>query len=163
MKKIKFAIAILSILLQVYQVTAQNIPIQSLTSGGATLSSGSYSLNVSLGQIAVNTLSTTNVLTQGFQQANHFTITEINIVQLLGIKLFPNPATNYIVCEMGNQELGKVYSWSITNNLGQMLNKGVVEYDKAQIDISSLPSGNYYFYIQSSKNEYGSIKFVKTE
>jgi len=166
MKKLKLAIGILSIILQVIQLSAQNIPLQSLTSGGTTFSSSSgIKLDVSLGQVAVNSLSGTSntILTQGFQQANRFTITDIDVVQLLGIHLYPNPTSNYLQIDIGNQQEDKTYNWIIMNSLGQTLSNGKVDNKKIQIDVSSLPSGNYCFYIHSSKHEYGTIKFVKSE
>jgi hypothetical protein len=56
-----------------------------------------------------------------------------------------------------------MYNWTIINHLGQVLNQGVIERNIEQIDISNLPTGNYNFYIQSSKNEFGNIKFIKSE
>ena len=166
MKKLKLAIGILSIILQVMQLSAQNIPLQSLTSGGTTLSSSTgVKLDVSLGQVAVNSLSSTsnNILTQGFQQANRFTVTDIDVIQLLGVVLYPNPTSNYIQIDIGNQLEDKTYNWTIMNSLGQTLSNGKVDNKKTQIDVSSLPYGNYCFYIHSSKHEYGTIKFVKSE
>ena len=166
MKKLKLAIGILSIILQVMQLSAQNIPLQSLTSGGTTLSSSTgVKLDVSLGQVAVNSLSSTsnNTLTQGFQQANRFTVTDIDVIQLLGVILYPNPTSNYIQIDIGNQLEDKTYNWTIMNSLGQTLSNGKVDNKKTQIDVSSLPYGNYCFYIHSSKHEYGTIKFVKSE
>lgn len=166
MKKLKLAIGILSIILQVMQLSAQNIPLQSLTSGGTTLSSSTgVKLDVSLGQVAVNSLSSTsnNTLTQGFQQANRFTVTDIDVIQLLGVVLYPNPTSNYIQIDIGNQLEDKTYNWTIMNSLGQTLSNGKVDNKKTQIDVSSLPYGNYCFYIHSSKHEYGTIKFVKSE
>lgn len=166
MKKLKLAIGILSIILQVMQLSAQNIPLQSLTSGGTTLSSSTgVKLDVSLGQVAVNSLSSTsnNTLTQGFQQANRFTVTDIDVIQLLGVILYPNPTSNYIQIDIGNQLEDKTYYWTIMNSLGQTLSNGKVDNKKTQIDVSSLPYGNYCFYIHSSKHEYGTIKFVKSE
>lgn len=166
MKKLKLAIGILSIILQVMQLSAQNIPLQSLTSGGTTLSSSTgVKLDVSLGQVAVNSLSSTsnNTLTQGFQQANRFTVTDIDVIQLLGVVLYPNPTSNYIQIDIGNQLKDKTYNWTIMNSLGQTLSNGKVDNKKTQIDVSSLPYGNYCFYIHSSKHEYGTIKFVKSE
>lgn len=148
------------------QLSAQNIPLQSLTSGGTTLSSSTgVKLDVSLGQVAVNSLSSTsnNILTQGFQQANRFTVTDIDVIQLLGVVLYPNPTSNYIQIDIGNQLEDKTYNWTIMNSLGQTLSNGKVDNKKTQIDVSSLPYGNYCFYIHSSKHEYGTIKFVKSE
>lgn len=148
------------------QLSAQNIPLQSLTSGGTTLSSSTgIKLDVSLGQVAVNSLSSTsnNILTQGFQQANRFTVTDIDVIQLLGVVLYPNPTSNYIQIDIGNQLEDKTYNWTIMNSLGQTLSNGKVDNKKTQIDVSSLPYGNYCFYIHSSKHEYGTIKFVKSE
>ena len=78
-----------------------------------------------------------------------------------GFNLYPNPALEYIICENSKSE--KMYNWTIINHLGQVLNQGVIERNIEQIDISNLPTGNYNFYIQSSKNEFGNIKFIKSE
>jgi hypothetical protein len=164
MRKILNTSAIILMNLLVSQIFAQKIPLHSLTSGaGSSFASTNIKLDISLGQLATSTFigNSSHKLTQGFQQANHFAITEINIVQLHGFNLYPNPAKDYIICE--NSKFEKKYNWTILNQLGQILNQGVIERNIEQIDISNLPTGNYNFYIQSSKNEFGNIKFIKSE
>jgi hypothetical protein len=83
---------ILSCLLGIFCVNAQSIERQVVASGGTTISNGTVTLDVTVGELVVTTISDgTTTLTQGFQQGGIKLGIQVNpIVFLQGALLNPN-------------------------------------------------------------------------
>lgn len=71
--------------------------------------------------------------------------------------IFPNPANSILTV---NTELGAFASFTITNNVGQLMARGNFTSQHTNIDIASLPAGVYYITLTGS-NDTRMQKFIK--
>jgi len=82
----------------------------------------------------------------------------IDEISLLDFKIYPNPATNYLI--ILTKELAKEYTLSILNINGQELLKQTIKGGKTQIDISELQGGVYFVKLIGDKTV-GLRKIIK--
>ncbi|OFX22054.1 MAG: hypothetical protein A2041_02165 [Bacteroidetes bacterium GWA2_31_9b] len=88
----------------------QSISSSVVASAGGYSEAGGLSLSWTLGELAVETFTTSNlVLTQGFQQG-YYEITGIDELSNKDFKvnIYPNPAVEYINIQIENPEIKKV-------------------------------------------------------
>lgn len=64
-----------------------------------------------------------------------------NVLNNVGIKIFPNPAMEILNVSVSNQLIGK--SYHIVNQFGQIVNKGKIEWENEKIEIQHFASGFY--------------------
>jgi hypothetical protein len=84
----------------------QSISSSVIASGGGSSEAGGINLSWTIGELAVETFTTTNlVLTQGFQQG-YYEITSVNdlLVKSIDLEIYPNPAIDFITIEIKNTE-----------------------------------------------------------
>ncbi|MGE0089209.1 MAG: T9SS type A sorting domain-containing protein [Bacteroidales bacterium] len=85
----------------------QSISSSVIASGGGSSEAGGLNLSYTIGELAIETFTTTNmVLTQGFQQG-YYDITSVNdpLVQSIDLEIYPNPAIDFISIEIKNTEV----------------------------------------------------------
>lgn len=85
----------------------QSISSQVIASTGDYSESSDYSISWTLGEIAIETLeSSAYILTQGFHQG-YFEITSVDnpLEKNVEIKVYPNPATDYIFVSLESDEV----------------------------------------------------------
>lgn len=88
----------------------QSISSSVIASGGGSYEAGGISLSWTIGELAVETFTTSNlILTQGFQQG-YYEITSVNdpLVKSIDLEIYPNPAIDFINIEIKNTEVKSV-------------------------------------------------------
>jgi len=144
-------------------VGGQNLPLQSINTGGSTLHSGTYTLDVTMGQLAYTTLATNSkILTQGFQQANKFSpTTAVALLEMENLKSWPNPTKNTvnISCPLMMNEM---ISWRLSDCNGKIVKSGTSEKTDLHIDLTEIPTGLYIVSLKS-KNTFGNVKITKID
>ncbi len=86
-----------------------------------------------------------------------FKVADINSNDLAEISLYPNPVLNVLTVDLSPKH--NFTSFTITNLLGINVLSGDFYSKSIQIDVSSLSSGTYFFYLNSDSSE--SIRFIK--
>ncbi len=115
-------------------VTAQHIERKVIGAAGTTLVGNGILLDYTLGEIAINTIHTEDViLTQGFHQLPYAVIT-IDPDPPTVFSLYPNPTSGLVIIE--GEDIQKTELYSIS---GQK----VFQTQENRFDISHLSSGVY--------------------
>jgi len=100
-------------------------------------------------------------LTAGQCETHYFTGTEY-LSKELGLSLYPNPANNsHITLTLDGVETNKVYHYSITGTLGELLQEGEINKRETELDIRAFSSGMYMLRVWSNSGEHWSGKLVK--
>jgi hypothetical protein len=79
----------------------------------------------------------------------------------LGLSLFPNPANSHVTLTLDGVEINKVYHYSITGTLGELLREGEINKRETELDIRALSSGMYVVQVFGNRGERWCNKFVK--
>lgn len=80
--------------------------------------------------------------------------------QELSIRLYPNPATDYLIVQgLDHLHQGDIIKASITNTLGQVV-KQIPHLDRTQIEVTDLSAGLYYLSIYRNDQKIASEKIV---
>jgi hypothetical protein len=86
-------------------------------------------------------------------QAASLTITNnVGLSELRDAKLqvYPNPAKGLVQVEVVDDLINENYF--IANAQGQILREGVLNSKSTTLDLSNLPQGNYFFYVEALLN-----------
>jgi hypothetical protein len=86
-------------------------------------------------------------------------ITNVN-EDLVGIKVYPNPASSNLNVEI-NAAIGGHLQVEVLNLLGQKLNTTLMTDSKASIDVAGMPAGYYFVNCYRDGIKIGTAKFVK--
>ena len=88
----------------------QSISSSVIASGGGSYEAGGINLSWTIGELAVETFTTSNlILTQGFQQG-YYEITSVNdpLVKSIDLDIYPNPAIDFITIKIKNTDVKSV-------------------------------------------------------
>lgn len=160
MKKYSITIALL-LFSQI--VFGQSVIRSVISSQGASLSSTSYQVDFTLGQLSTTTISSDELMVnQGFQDLiqdleNTTNITDGNST-LSNHSLYPNPAREQILLKL--QDQGVAYEYEIINSLGNKISEGVLT-NEHSFDISQYPIGLYFLRLKSSTEQIQTLKIIK--
>lgn len=147
-------------------LSAQSLEKQVIGAAGASVSNGSISLDFTVGEAAVTTLSQANfILTQGFHQGEMMTTSVNGLPVSVAYKIFPNPTADKLWLEMTGDELD-LYVLLYTE-IGQPLSltkrhiKGVGQWQD-HFDLSKVSTGLYLLvFTDANGNWLASQKFIK--
>lgn len=140
-------------------LSAQVISPEIVSSSGAIFQGQTIQLDWTLGEIAITSINNSSVqVTQGFHQPNFLITKTIDYPKQIGeIKVYPNPTSDRIVMDLKFEKNRKVVVRLMTIN-GQTLK--TTELDGLTItdfmEISHLPSGNYFLNFSIDNNAYSS-------
>lgn len=134
-----------------------NLNAQELvSSSGDSFSNSSYSIDWSLGEVATATYSNaTYTLNEGFQQTL-ITVTKINDVVDFNIKVYPNPATNYVKVISETKDL----DLTLTDLSGKTLLNKKTNSTETSINFSDYAAGIYLLNI-TKNNKVETFKIIK--
>ena len=119
---------------------AQKITPTVLSSAGAVMKTGNFSIEWTLGEIATETLkSNNNVLTQGFHQTN-LTVVSTNNPFISGLDVYPNPVEQELIID---NKSGKIIAFHVFNITGQCINEQTFNPGIQTLHMNALPSGTY--------------------
>jgi hypothetical protein len=135
---------------------------QLVSTAGDYYQNNSGSLSFSLGELAIETFSSTNnILTQGFQQTN---LVAVSIKELPGldyeISVYPNPVNDIVILKVPADKLaGKQYRLYDTE--GKLLQIKLLEETETEISFSSLTPATYFIKVGEGEKELKTFKIVK--
>ena len=111
-----------------------------LNTTGASFSNGSYIIEYSVGEVAINTLTNgTKTVTQGVLQPGAAILLKVSDVVESGLSVYPNPVTTNLYVN-GDYQWVKAYQVFAVD--GKLITSGDLK--KGQLNLSSLPAGTYY-------------------
>lgn len=131
---------------------------QNITASGTDISSSSGSISYSVGQIDyISADNGTNSINLGVQQPIEFYSVNVEELELLGLKFFPNPTSSQLTIECSNCK--DQMSFIIFDSNG----KEVLAFEKQNastvVNIEQLAAGSYT--ISEKGNTNSLIKFIK--
>ncbi len=159
-------LSLFSVLLAIGIIEGQSIERQAIASAGNTLTNGNISLDFTIGEVAVTTLTTSDlILTQGFHQGELMTTSVDGLPVSVTYKIYPNPTKDKLWLEMTGEALD--FYVLLYNELGQPLSvtkrhvQGIGQW-QGNFDLSKLSAGLYLFVFADLNGKWlASHKFVK--
>ncbi|HAN18212.1 MAG: hypothetical protein A2X13_07490 [Bacteroidetes bacterium GWC2_33_15] len=130
----------------VVSANGQSISSSVVASAGGYSEAGEISLSWTLGELAVETFTASElILTQGFQQG-YYEITGIDdpLNADFKVKVFPNPAVEFIYIQVENQDIQKI-KIELYNMEGKLVHNEIYENPAIsyELDISKHSSTQY--------------------
>jgi len=128
-------------------LAAQQTP-QVLNTAGLYLNGQNTLFDVSIGELVINSnFNASQCMTQGFLQPKPAApINQINLVERIDVRIYPNPFTSTITIATENIDL----NFTVASMTGQVLIGSTKE---KTIDLSAFPSGIYLLTIYNAQNE----------
>ena len=160
MKKIK----IISLLIGLSFIVLGSLNAQQVVAtAGSYSESSEASLSWTIGEVATQTLQSSNlILTQGFHQTR-LTVTGINIIpdKNLDIKAYPNPAFDHVNLKLGYDLNGQNWQYIIYDKSGKKLMEKKITSDLSSISLGNLPRATYFLKVIGEKKQSKIFKIVK--
>ncbi len=90
---------------------------------------------------------------------NPLSINNLNHINNSNIKLFPNPANDFITIQ-NNEKDNANFEYKIVDLIGRIVLRGKSNFNE-NINIGSMKNGNYFIQIQAKNNEKTILKLIK--
>ncbi|WP_027395377.1 T9SS type A sorting domain-containing protein [Aquimarina latercula] len=155
---------ILSLLCIASTIQAQSIDTSVISNSGGVSSNTSYTLNFTIGEPFIETISNSQSIDQGFWSGigslNQLSTEEFQ-PENGAIKIFPNPVSDFFTIRTPNIDhyTASIYNLNGQEVLTQEINTSMINH---QIDISSLAQGTYVLRISIPEiNENKIFKIIK--
>jgi hypothetical protein len=165
MKKIVLFIVMASL---TYGLKAQSIERYVIGSAGGSYYNGvDFEMDYTVGEVAITTIGTNNILTQGFQQP--FRLTWVSVQEYANNPaqaiIYPNPVVDQLNISIQNAKTGE-YRVVVYDLLGQLLidKSAVVGFDgiaQLNLDFQQYPTGNYFVRIMNEQKIIQTGKIIK--
>ncbi len=142
-------------LLSMMGFTQQN----TVASGGDGSGTGG-SFSYSIGQIDYINTSGSLYISEGVQQPyEYYDILGLSDLQPIITSIYPNPASEAIVLEISQVNLGLTYN--LFDAKGRLISSSSITESKTIVDLQSLSQGTYILKISDSKESLSTLKFIK--
>lgn len=142
-----------------FQLQAQSLTPEVLTTAGETFTGTNVSLDWTLGEIMTETFSGTIVLTQGFQQSSlKVTSIEKASTSFGNIKVYPNPTVGSIYVE---REKGQQLEVRLMDMKGSLVMKKNIQALIGELDLSHIANGVYLLRMSDGKKLIQTIRIEK--
>lgn len=158
----KSYLLLIAFVFQLSLVNAQQLTPQLICPASGSISNGSTNVTWTIGETVISTMNTSSfILTNGFSQPD-FRITPVmNNISQSDIKLFPNPARDFITLQTKTAQL-KSASYTLLDLTGKTISKEDISDENMVIDFSHLNAATYLLNITDSANQIiQSYKIVK--
>lgn len=133
---------------------AQTLERQLVASTGGSASAGSIQLDFSVGDLVVNTTTTTDLmLTQGFHQTYDFSTSVVaSEVATFNIVAFPNPTRDQITIRVdGGTE---AITYTLMDGLGRtILTAQTGTWNGTVLDLSDMAAGSYFLLVRCGEQQ----------
>ena len=153
MKKYTF---VLFLLFATLFVKAQEV----ISSQGDTYTNVSGNIDFTIGEVITFTGSNVeNQLTQGFHQTNWSFVGIKDHVPSFNALIFPNPTEDFLNIQASVFEM---VSYSLYDEVGKLILKGVLSSEKTSLDVSKLQTGLYSLILNNPDNILKTFNIIKT-
>ena len=148
---------------------SQSLAPQSVNSAGVKMRQSNGSLSFNLGEVVVLSASDldNNSINSGFISGATITteVLEVSNVDLLNVKVYPNPTTTMITVDVMDIQLSQMVIEIVDMN-GKVVSKGTYAgiSNKIGINASNWENGNYILQLKDiSGNRIGSYQIIKQD
>lgn len=147
----KLVISTILALFTTINILGQNQSPQLISSSANTQLNDGIQLTWSLGETFTETFTSSNsILSQGFIQSNYDVKTIVTEPTIIGLTVFPNPATDHLVIQIGNI-LPENLTYQLIHINGQICTSGIIVFNTTKITIDPrLPNGIYILRLNAS-------------
>jgi len=146
-------------------VSGQSLDRQVIGSAGDYTSAGNVQLSWTVGEVAITTASSGNlVITQGFQQPDGLVIGIESPISGLSINLFPNPTQDIVVLKLNSKEAQELQlQWydMLGQLVGDMQTASVHGEYSREFDLSHFAPGTYFLVMRDKQSRF--IESIKIE
>ena len=142
---------------------SENLSAQSvISSSGASSSNAEGSLSWTLGELAISTYSSGDlILTQGFHQTN-LVISSIETSKFEpNIKVFPNPSPDLVNIDLKDIPTPSDYKLFVFDQEGGILINEKISSNNQVISLGSFPAAVYYIRIEGKSGDSKVFRIVK--
>ncbi len=117
-----------------------------IVAGGEYYEAPSTSIVWTLGELAVEHYTSGDMLlTEGIHQGNLIASPVPGIPAGIELKAYPNPVADILIIETEKPDL----SYRLIDVNGQVMENGTIRSSSFELDLSSLPSGMYFLWVES--------------
>jgi hypothetical protein len=126
----------------------QSIDRQVVAAGGDYFEAATTNISWTLGEMVVGNLDNGDVyFTQGFHQGN-LMVTFIGDKPVeFALKAYPNPVVNVLILESEKLDL----NYRLIDIKGNILENGIISSTSYELDLSPLPSGIYFLWVEENQ------------
>lgn len=133
---------------------------QNTVSTGGNASGAGGSVSYSVGQIDyTNQQSTTGSSNQGVQQPYEFYLVEIDEAHSIGLSIYPNPTTDFLILEL--DQLSSGLDYILTDMSGKIVRNQPIELTKTEIDMRTYAKGAYHLTLKNKTTSLQTINIIK--
>ncbi len=133
---------------------------QNTISTGGNASGAGGSASYSVGQIDyTNQQSTTGSSNQGVQQPYEFYLVEIDETHSVGLSIYPNPTTDFLILEL--DQLASDLDYVLTDMNGKIIRNQPIESTKTAIDMRAYAKGAYHLTLKNTTTSLQTINIIK--
>ena len=137
---------------------AQSNDLQVISTSRSSFTYENYTVEYTLGELAINNIGNGIILTQGFHQGKLAIQTEIKEIDFK-INLFPNPVHTHFKVEFNSPKTVDIIFTDISGKI--ITTEKLVNQSSKSYDISNLAQGVYTFTIIDSTNKQATYKIKK--
>ncbi|MCB0839712.1 MAG: T9SS type A sorting domain-containing protein [Bacteroidetes bacterium] len=133
---------------------------EAINASGGDGSGSAGGISYSIGQIAWNTIGSSEYLLEGVQQPYEISPSVgMNELQL-GIQLFPNPSNGLIQLTLEDLPVSGL-RYQLYDIQGQLLKQADLQEVQTVIDLSAFPTGAYLLKASNHQNQFKSFTIIK--
>ena len=138
----------------------QSISNEVISSAGETQSNAAVSIDFSVGEPAIETISnSSNTLTQGFHQTQFLYISLTEISEPINVISYPNPVVNELIVEIPNNS--QTMDLIIYSMEGKIIDSFTIR-ETLKISFSKFTPGTYVISLKNSTELIKSYKIIKS-
>ena len=137
---------------------AQSNDLQVISTSGSSLTSENYVVEYTLGELAIDNVGNSIILTQGFHQGKLAIHTEIKEIDFK-INLFPNPAHTHFKVEFNSPKTVDIILTDVEGKI--IIREKIINQTTKNYDVSNLAQGIYIFTVIDSSNKQATYKIKK--
>ena len=113
-------------------------------SAGASFSNSTFSTDLTVGEVMIETFSNISIITQGFHQGIIKIVLSVSDIDIK-TKIYPNPTTNFIIIELEKNVNADILVYDINGKI--VIKDKLNDEQQKQLDFSFLNQGNYLLHI----------------
>jgi hypothetical protein len=126
----------------------QSIDREVVAAGGDYFEAASTNISWTLGEIVVGNLDNGDVyFTQGFHQGNLMVTFVGDNPAGFALKAYPNPVVDILILETEKLDL----KYRLIDIQGSILQNGTIESSSYELDLTPLPSGIYFLWVEENQ------------
>lgn len=138
----------------------QTISNEVISSAGETQSNATVSIDFSVGELAIETISnSSNTLTQGFHQTQFLYINLTEISEPINVISYPNPVVNELIVEIPNNS--QTMDLIIYSMEGKIIDSFRIN-ETLKISFSKFTPGTYIISLKNNTELIKSYKIIKS-